>query len=148
MSLMIERALRAADEDLIMAASAKILIPFVAFVGRSGGAASDTPLNDLFEFRLHSVDGTISSISSEDLSSAQQGDVPSARACHVFGSLLGNLYVHGGSGLNGKFMSLGLYASVLYLFVAGYNFCLVSPHADQLAQKLFLWLLSERKRKC
>ncbi len=63
-------------------------------------SASDKPLNDLVEFELD-PDGVNST--SKDLSTLQQGTIPAARDCHGFSSVLGMLYLHGGSGMNGEF---------------------------------------------
>jgi hypothetical protein len=71
----------------------------------SRGAASGKLLNDLFEFEL---DPGGANLTSTDLSAVQLGSTPSARACHGFSSLLGKLYVHGGSGMNGALTELGL----------------------------------------
>jgi hypothetical protein len=73
-------------------------------------------LNDLFEFEL---DPAGANLTSTDLSAVQQGTVPSARTCHGFSSLLGKLYVHGGSGMNGELSALVLKSLPIVTIIRG-----------------------------
>ena len=52
----------------------------------------------MFEFEL---DPNSMTTTATNLLAVQQGAVPTSRACHGFSSLMGKLYVHGGSGLKG-----------------------------------------------